>query len=69
MAKEEKLYELAFEKRFSDLIKAGLTEKQIEELKQRELEEIRKKYAVKGLEFYKEKTAEEISIRLRHIRK
>lgn len=62
LAKEEKLYELAFEKRFSDLIKAGLTEKQIEELKQRELEEIRKKYAVKGLEFYKEKTAEEISI-------
>lgn len=62
LAKEEKLYELAFEKRFSDLIKAGLTEKQIEELKQRELEEIRKKYAVKGLEFDKEKTAEKIRI-------
>jgi len=50
LQKEESLYELAFEKRMSDFIKLNLTETQIEEIKQRELNEIRSKYAVKAVE-------------------
>ena len=59
---EERLYQLAFEKRIADLYEAGLTEKQIEELKQKELLAIKQKYAEKGTELTKStsKTAEEI---------
>jgi hypothetical protein len=42
---EEALFELAFEKRVGDLIALNLSEKQIEEIKQKELKAIRDKYS------------------------
>jgi hypothetical protein len=42
---EEALFELAFEKRFEDLVALNLSEKQIEEIKQKELKAIRDKYS------------------------
>ena len=42
---EEALFELAFEKRFEDLVALNLSETQIEEIKQKELKAIRDKYS------------------------
>jgi hypothetical protein len=42
---EEALFQLAFEKRFEDLVALNLSEKQIEEIKQKELKAIRDKYS------------------------
>lgn len=50
LQKEEDLYLLSFEKKFTDLKNAGLTEQQIEEYKQQGLNDIRAKYAVKAVE-------------------
>jgi DNA repair exonuclease SbcCD ATPase subunit len=42
---EEALFQLAFEKRFEDLVALNLSETQIEEIKQKELKAIRDKYS------------------------
>jgi hypothetical protein len=42
---EEALFQLAFEKRFEDLVALNLSEKQIEEIKQKELKAIKDKYS------------------------
>jgi len=62
LEQEQALFELSFEKRIADLFEAGLTEKQIEELKQKELLAIKEKYAQKGTDLTKStaKTSEEI---------
>lgn len=62
LQKEESLYELAFETKIVDLRKAGLTEIEIEEVKQRELNEIRKRYAQKDIEIEYGKSLEKARI-------
>lgn len=47
LEKETSLYELEFEKRIQDLWKLNFTEQQIEEIKQKGLDEIRAKYSEK----------------------
>lgn len=60
LERERDLYLLSFEQKFTDLKKAGLTEQQIEEYKQRGLAEIEAKYANQKKEFVR-LTEEEIT--------
>ena len=55
LEKETSLYELEFEKRIQDLWKLNFTEQQIEEIKQKGLLDIRKKYSNQTIDYYCEK--------------
>jgi hypothetical protein len=61
LEQENALYELNFENRIEDLRAAGLTEIEIEELKQQELDAIRTKYAEKAKADSEQLTKDQVS--------